>query len=318
MSNQRIKIGLSIGDHNGIGPEIAIKASQVLATNPRIELKLIGDRGVIDFYANQLSISAKELPEIIHVPTIDNLIDLVPGKVCPIAGKATIEYLKKAVELAQAGSIDAILAAPHNETAVNAAGISFNGYPGKLAELTNTPKDQVFIMLVGGDLRITHVTLHEGLKSALNKINKDLVVNAGQASINALKQFGFENPKLAVFGINPHAGENGLFGLEDQEHTFPAVKELKAKGYDVSQPEGADVLLANRKHDVYLAMYHDQGHIPIKLMYPNQAAAITIGTPCIFSSVAHGTAMDIAGKGIANPAALINAAEVLLSMFRED
>ena len=318
MNHQRIKIGLSIGDHNGIGPEIAIKATQVLAANPRIELKLIGDQRVIEFYANQLAISENDLPEIIHVPTIDDLTDLVPGKVCPIAGKATIEYLKKSVELAKLGNIDAILAAPHNETAVNAAGISFDGYPGKLAELTNTPKDQVFIMLVGGDLRITHVTLHEGLKSALNKINKSLIVNAGQASIKALKQFGFEKPTLAVFGINPHAGEGGLFGQEDENHTFPAVKELQGLGYEVSQPEGADVLLANRKHDVYLAMYHDQGHIPIKLMYPNQAVAITIGTPYIFSSVAHGTAMDIAGKGIANPAALVNAAEVILSMFRKD
>ena len=318
MNHQRIKIGLSIGDHNGIGPEIAIKATQVLAANPRIELKLIGDQRVIEFYANQLAISENDLPEIIHVPTIDDLTDLVPGKVCPIAGKATIEYLKKSVELAKLGNIDAILAAPHNETAVNAAGISFDGYPGKLADLTDTPKDQVFIMLVGGDLRITHVTLHEGLKSALNKINKNLIVNAGSASIKALKQFGFENPTLAVFGINPHAGEGGLFGQEDENHTFPAVKELQGLGYEVSQPEGADVLLANRKHDVYLAMYHDQGHIPIKLMYPNQAVAITIGTPYIFSSVAHGTAMDIAGKGIANPAALVNAAEVILSMFRKD
>lgn len=316
MNNKRIKIGLSIGDPNGIGPEIAIKAAEILAINPAIEIMLIGDQGVINFYANELSINLEDLPGIVHVPTLASLEDLVPGKICPKAGKATIDYLNKAVELAKSGVIDAILACPHHETAVNATGIPFNGYPGKLAELTHTPTDHVFIMLVGGDLRITHVTLHEGLKSALNKINQALIVNAGVASMRALKQFGFEKPRMGVFGINPHAGENGLFGLEDNEHTYPAVKELQEMGYEVSEPQGADVLLANRTHDVYLAMYHDQGHIPIKLMYPNQAAAITIGTPCIFSSVAHGTAMDIAGKGIANPAALVNAAQVLLSMFR--
>jgi 4-hydroxy-L-threonine phosphate dehydrogenase PdxA len=316
MSKKHIKIGLSIGDHNGIGPEIAIKATQVLKTNPQVDIVLIGDKDVIHFYAKQLDISVTNLPEIIHVPTLESPADLVPGKVCPKAGWATIEYLKKAVELSQAGQIDAILACPHNETAVNAAGIAFNGYPGKLAELTHVPRDGVFIMLVGGDLRITHVTLHEGLKSAINRISTELIINAGIASIRALEQFGFNEPKMGVFGINPHASEGELFGKEDAQLTFPAVKVLQERGFNVSEPQGADVLLANRAHDVYLAMYHDQGHIPIKLMYPNQAAAITIGTPCIFSSVAHGTAMDIAGTGQANPAALVNAAEVLLGMIR--
>lgn len=316
MKNNRIRIGLSIGDPSGIGPEIAIKASQLLKSNSAIEVILIGDQKVIDFYADQLKVPKTDLPEIVNVQTLESINDLEPGKISSKSGWATIEYLKVAVDLSLSGKIDAVLACPHNETAVNNAGIKFNGYPGKLAELTGTPKSSVFIMLVGGDLRITHVTLHQGLKLALNSITCDLIEQAGIASIEALKRFGFENPKLGVFGINPHAGENQLFGDEDATFSFPATKNLRNLGFDVSDPVGADVLLAERKHDAYLAMYHDQGHIPIKLLFPKRAAALTIGTPVIFSSVAHGTAMDIAGKGCADPTALVNAAEVLLGMFR--
>lgn len=316
MKKQIIKIGLSIGDPNGIGPEIAIKATQLLQGNPKLELVLIGDEKVIDFYCNKLNISIPQGVKIFPVNTFENLDKLEPGKISPKAGMATIEYLKAAVKLSLDGDIDAILACPHNETAVNSAGIEFNGYPGKLAELTNTPKDRVFIMLIGGDLRITHVTLHQGLREALNRITQGLIEKAGIASIEVLNQFGFKNPRLGVFGINPHAGEGGLFGDEDKNISFPAVKALRASGLNVTDPTGADVLLANRECDVYLAMYHDQGHIPIKLMYPNKAAALIIGTPVIFSSVAHGTAMDIAGKGSADPTALVNAAQVLLGMFQ--
>lgn len=316
MKKQSIKIGLSIGDPNGIGPEIAIKAAQSLKNQNRLELLLIGDRGVIDFYSKQLKISIPDNVEIVDVQALRVPEELEPGKITPQAGKATIEYLKAAVQLGLADKIDAILACPHNETAVNSAGIKFNGYPGKLAELTNTSQDSVFIMLIGGDLRITHVTLHEGLRNALNHLSQDLIEKAGKASIEALRKFGFDEAKLGIFGINPHAGENGLFGHEDIEMTFPAAKSLRVAGAKVSDPEGADVLLANRAHDVYLAMYHDQGHIPIKLLYPKQAAALTIGTPLIFSSVAHGTAMDIAGQGCADSTALENAAQVILGMFR--
>ena len=316
MKKESIKIALSIGDHNGIGPEIAIKAVQLLNDHPGLELVLIGDERIINFYCHKLNIFIPQGVKIFHVQTLQSLEELEPGKISATAGHATIEYLKAAVSLALSGEVDAILACPHNETAVNSAGIEFNGYPGKLAELTNTPKDQVFIMLIGGDLRITHVTLHLGLREALNKITQELIEKAGAASIQVLNQFGFNNPKLGVFGINPHAGENGLFGIEDRNLTFPAVETLRMRGFNVVDPMGADVLLANRDCDVYLAMYHDQGHIPVKLLYPNKAAALTIGTPVIFSSVAHGTAMDIAGKGCGDPSALVNAAKVLLGMFQ--
>ena len=308
-----LKIGLCIGDPNGIGPEIALKAAEKLLLNQNIDLQIIGDQCVIDFYLNKfpdLFPNTLNKIQVIDVHAI-SLAQLKPGQVTAEAGYATIEYLKKGVQLAQSKEIDFLIACPHNETAVNLAGIAFNGYPGKVAELTNTPKDQVFIMLVGGGLHIAHATLHEGISTALHRLTPDLVTKAGIAACKALEQLGKKNPALGIFGINPHASENGLFGQEDMNVTFPASQELIKLGWNASTPQGADVLLSENKHDVYLAMFHDQGHIPIKLISPKSAAAITIGTDILFSSVAHGTAMDIAGQGIADPTALINAIEVL-------
>ena len=313
-----LKIGLCIGDPNGIGPEIALKAAEKFLLDAQIDLQIIGDQSVIDFYLNKfpnLFPNSLNKIQITHVSGISST-QLTPGKVTAEAGYATIEYLKRGVQLAQSKDIDVLIACPHNETAVNMAGISFNGYPGKVAELTNTPKDQVFIMLVGGGLHIAHATLHEGVSSALDRLTSDLVTKAGIAACKALEQLGKKNPSLGIFGINPHAGENGLFGQEDILVTFPASEELKRLGWNASTPQGADVLLSENKHDVYLAMFHDQGHIPIKLISPKSAAAITIGTNILFSSVAHGTAMDIAGKGIASPTALINAIEVLINSIQ--
>ena len=291
-----MRIAITIGDPNGIGPEIAVKAARKFAGGP-VEPVLVGDEFVIRKYGG-------EGLAIAPVEALDPA-GFLPGKVDPRAGKATVAYVREAVRLGNAGEVSAIVACPQSETAINSAGIPFSGYAGLLAQLTETPEDQVFLMLVAAGMRIAHVTLHESVKSALGRITTERVVAAGLATVKAVQRLGVANPKLGVFGINPHAGEGGLFGDDDDRVTKPAVARLRELGVLADGPVGADVMLSQRKHDVYLAMFHDQGHIPMKLLSPLRSSALSIGTPVLFSSVGHGCAHDIAGKGVADPVSVI-------------
>ena len=300
-----MRIAITLGDPNGIGPEIAIKAA--LAMTGKIRPLLVGDAFVIEQTAERLGV---DTPAFIDAPVLEEA-GYAPGTLDPRAGKATVGYAEAAVKLAQAGKVDAIVGCPHSETAVNRAGIAFSGYPGLIADLTGTPRGVSFMMLVGKGLRITHATLHESVPQALAQLSPDLVVAAARATVATAKRLGMTSPSLGVFGINPHAGEDGLFGDEDERITKPAVARLKAEGIAADGPVGADLLLSQRKHDFYLAMFHDQGHIPIKLLSPLRASALTIGVPVLFASVAHGCAFDIAGKGVADPTGVIETLELL-------
>jgi len=312
---------LPIGDPNGIGPEIAVKAALSGELGlPR--LLLVGDEHVIAHYgedAPRRIVTPDALPP--YEPGIIDLVpsvsiapaDFAPGQCGPASGRATIAYVETAFATARAGLGKAIVACPHNETAVNAAGIPFTGYPSLIARIAGISPDEVFLMLVGAGMRIVHVTLHERLAGALARIDSDLVVAAGLAAHEAVRALGVEHPKLGIFGINPHAGEGGLFGDDDARITFPAAATLKAKGIDVAPPAGSDLLLSEGKCDVYLAMFHDQGHIPIKLLAGRSSAALSIGAGSLFASVGHGSAPDIAGKGIASPAPLISTLKLIAS-----
>jgi 4-hydroxy-L-threonine phosphate dehydrogenase PdxA len=167
------------------------------------------------------------------------------------------------------------------------------------------------MMLAAKDLRIAHATLHESVGTALARLTSELVVALGEATVATAKKLGTAAPSIGVFGINPHAGEDGLFGDDDERITKPAVAALRARGIAVDGPVGGDLLLSQRRHDFYLAMFHDQGHIPIKLISPLSASALTIGTPILFASVAHGCAFDIAGKGVADATGVIETIELL-------
>ncbi|MEK6244199.1 MAG: 4-hydroxythreonine-4-phosphate dehydrogenase PdxA [Pseudomonadota bacterium] len=296
-----MRIAIAIGDPNGIGPEIAVKAAGKIASS-EIEPILVGDAFVLKHY------NSKSKEHHVHSLAAEAFF---PGKLDPRAGAATVAYAREAVRLAQAGEVQAVVGCPHSETAINRAGIKFSGYPGLIAELTGTPQDRVFLMLVAAGLRIAHVTLHESVATALSRIRTDLVVEAGIAAVRATQRLGIDKPSLAVFGINPHAGEDGLFGDDDERITKPAVAELKKRGIDADGPAGADLILSQRKHDVYLAMFHDQGHIPMKLLSPLRSSALTIGTPVLFSSVGHGCAYDIAGKGVADSTSVEETLELL-------
>ena len=224
---------------------------------------------------------------------------------------STVDYVAAAIRLVNEGHASAIVACPHSETNVNAAGIPFSGYPGLLARLTNRPEDHVFLMLVGGGLRIVHVTLHERIHSALARITPELVERAARTADAALRQLQVKQPRIGLFGINPHAGENGLFGDDDDRITVPAATSLRAAGLQVEGPVGADLMLGRRDFDAFVAMYHDQGHIPVKLLAGRNSAAISIGAGVLFASVGHGSAFDIAGKGIAEPDAVLRSLKLL-------
>ena len=302
-----MRIAITLGDPNGIGPEIAVKAATHFASHARIRPVLVGDGFVIRDTANRLGLEA---PDFIDASALDPA-GYAPGQLDPRAGKATVGYVVAAVTLVRDGQLDAIVGCPHSETAVNRAGIAFNGYPGLVADLTGTPRAKVFMMLVAQGLRIAHVTLHESVAAALHRMTPELVVAAAEAAVAGAKRIGIAAPTLGVVGINPHAGEDGLFGDEDERITKPAVAHLRQTGIAVDGPIGADLLLSQRKHDIYLVMFHDQGHIPIKLISPLRASALAIGVPILFASVAHGCAYDIAGKSVADATGVIETLELL-------
>jgi 4-hydroxy-L-threonine phosphate dehydrogenase PdxA len=318
------RIALAIGEPNGIGPEIAVKAALELH-GKGVALVLVGDAFVIEHYlqrhAPQMALVAFDAdadPGAPGLPFVDVPVlpadAFRPGEVLAAAGRATIAYVAEAVALARQGAVDAVIGCPHSETSVHRAGIAFSGYPGLIAQLTATPEERVFLLLVSPELRIGHVTLHERLHNALARITPELVVDAAVAVIEATRALGIAEPRLGVFGINPHAGEDGLFGDDDQAVNVPAVARLREMGYAVDGPAGADVMLSQRKHDVYLAMYHDQGHIPIKLLSPTTASAMSVGSSILFSSVGHGCAYDIAGRGVADPTATLRTVRMLAGL----
>jgi 4-hydroxythreonine-4-phosphate dehydrogenase len=315
VSEARKTIAVAIGDPNGIGPEIAVKAAATLAAGDGPRPLLIGDPKVIRHYASlvapQLPLREGDAPQdgaITFLPVENLPADaFAPGRIEAAAGRAMTEYVDAAMKLVHAGKAYAIVGCPHNETAVHKAGIPFSGYPSLIARLSGVPEESVFMMFIGGGLRIVHATLHERLADGLARLSTDLVIAAASAANHALQRMGVARPKIGLFGINPHAGENGLFGDDDERITAPAAVRLRDMGLDVEGPQGADLMIGRREFDAFVAMYHDQGHIPVKLMAGRLASALSIGGGVIFSSTGHGSAFDIAGQGVADPEATLRA-----------
>ena len=308
------RIALSLGDPNGIGPEIVLKALDALRGEDRLRVAVFGAPAVLQRAAAVTGLqhllagldvrAAGELPEA----------SARWGEVNAAAGASAIASATAALQACRAGEFDAVVAGPHHETAIAQAGISFTGYPSLVARVCGQPEGSVFLLLVGGGLRIVHVTLHESVATALGRITAELIVAATQAGLRGCRMLGVEQPTIALFGINPHASEGLLFGPQDAQRTVPAAAQLRALGLDVTGPQGADVLLAERRHDLYVAMLHDQGHIPVKLLAPQAASAISIGADVLLASTGHGSAMDIAGTGAARPDALLRSLRLVAGL----
>jgi 4-hydroxythreonine-4-phosphate dehydrogenase/1,2-dihydroxy-3,5-cyclohexadiene-1,4-dicarboxylate dehydrogenase len=300
-----VRIALSVGDPNGIGPEIVLRALDALQGDTRLAITVFGPPAVLAAAARVTGLS--RLLETIDLRAAGVLPEssMRWGEVNAQAGASAVASATAAIQACADGEFDAVVAGPHHETAIHQAGIAFSGYPSLLARVRDQPADSVFLMLVGGGLRIVHATLHESVATALARLTPELIVAATQAGARACRQIGVASPRIGLFGINPHASEGRLFGPEDAERTVPAAHRLRDAGLDVGDPQGADVLLAGRQHDLYVAMLHDQGHIPVKLLAPQAASAVSIGADVLLASTGHGSAMDIAGTGRARPDALL-------------
>ena len=223
------------------------------------------------------------------------------------AGRASIAFCGAAVKAALSKQVAAVVAAPQNETSIALAGIPFDGHPSFVARETGTPEGDVFMMLCFGDMKIAHATLHQSVRRALDAITRARVSRVIGETARTLQRMGITTPRIAVSGLNPHAGEGGLFGREEIDIIKPAIDAAAAQGVTIAGPFGADTMFHMPGFDAFVVMLHDQGHIAAKVMAEHAAAALAIGTPILFSSVAHGSAHDIAGKGIADPKAMIEA-----------
>ncbi|MCK6259131.1 4-hydroxythreonine-4-phosphate dehydrogenase PdxA [Fictibacillus sp. KIGAM418] len=323
MNQNKSIVGITMGDAAGVGPEIILKS---LASQEIYDLCrpfVIGDSKILErakSYVNSgLAIQNITEEELDHLEfeygTVYTLnLDLVPedlpvGQVSPIAGHAAFEYLSKAIDLANKGKIDAICTAPLNKEALHKGGHKYPGHTEILAELTGT--DEFSMMLSAPNLKVIHVTTHVGIIDAVKMINPERVYRVIKLADETLKKSGIESPKIAVCGINPHAGENGLFGYgEEDEKVIPGVQRAQKEGVNVVGPLPADTLFfrtVRGDFDIVVAMYHDQGHGPVKVLGLDAGVNITVGLPIIRTSVDHGTAFDIAGKGIADEKSMTEA-----------
>ena len=319
--NQLPVVAITMGDASGIGPEIIVKAMARPEIGTWARALVVGDaerlREAITITGAAVLVHAVASPEDAryqpgHIDCID--VPVIPaghpfGVVSPVSGDGAFQFVKKAVDLVLSGKAQAICTAPLNKEALHAAGHMYPGHTEMLAHLTNTP--EVSMMLTTPNLRVVHVTTHLGLIDAIKKIEPALVERTIARTHATLLDAGIANPRIGVCAINPHAGENGLFGNgEEETKILPAVKATQARGWQVEGPFPADTLFyrAGRgDFDVVIAMYHDQGHAPIKVLGIADGVNITIGLPVIRTSVDHGTAFDIAGKGIACEDSLIEA-----------
>jgi 4-hydroxythreonine-4-phosphate dehydrogenase len=300
----RIKIAIPVGDPAGIGPEICLKAVLDPQVRAACDPIIVCDPALLERHAKACGL--KSDVKLLPCPQPET-VTLGFGVTSPVAGRASIAFCAAAVKAAMSGEVDAVVAAPQNETSIAQAGIAFDGHPSFVARQTGTDEAGVYMMLCFGDTRIAHCTLHRSVRDSIALITKENVARTIRAANVALKRMGIATPKIAVSGLNPHAGEGGLFGREEIEIIKPAMDTVAAEGITVSGPYGADTMFHMPGFDAFVVMLHDQGHIATKLLAQNAAAALTIGTPILFASVAHGTGHDIAGKGIASPAAMIEA-----------
>ncbi|MFL5745363.1 MAG: 4-hydroxythreonine-4-phosphate dehydrogenase PdxA [Niastella sp.] len=338
---QKPIIGITMGDPASIGPEIAVKALLNEKIHAVCRPLIVGDAGVFNDIINRLKLPAtinaitKVADAAFKPGTIDvfdlknvNMSQLQFGEISAMAGAASFDAVKKVIELALAGDVDATVTGPINKKSINEAGHHFAGHTEIYAHYTGTKK--YAMLLVEENMRVIHVSTHVSLREACDLVKKDRIIQVIELLHNGILQLGATNTKIGVAGLNPHAGDSGLFGTEDDGEIKPAVEEARKMGYDVDGPVPADTLFSKAATGTYggvVAMYHDQGHIPFKLtgfkwnaekkqMDSVKGVNITMGLPIIRTSVDHGTAFEIAGKGIASPDAMVLAIEAAVQLSK--
>lgn len=331
--SEKMIMGITMGDPAGIGPEITVKALSRSDVYERCKPIVIGDACVMEAAVSLLhkeGITVRPVRQVSEAlfsyGTIDvldmKLVDMSAlelGKVSVMAGEASFQYVKKAIELANAGEVDGTVTNAFNKEAVNKAGHHFSGHTEIYARYTGTKK--YTMMLAHENLRVVHVSTHVSLREACDRVKTERVLEVIRIADQACRDLGIVSPMVGVAGLNPHSGENGLFGREEIDEIMPAIELARAEGIDAQGPVPPDTIFSKARggwYDIVVAMYHDQGHIPLKVVgfvYNRQKQTwdavagvnVTLGLPIVRASVDHGTAFDQAGTGTANELSLLNA-----------
>ena len=325
-------VAITMGDAAGVGPEIIMKSLAHPELHEQCRPLVIGDARRLQKAGTIVGVdlpvrSLRSIDEAGFEPGAVDCLDLklIPddlpwGRLSPVAGDGAFQFLRVATELAVAGRVAAICTAPLNKEALHAGGHIYPGHTEMLAALTGTP--EVSMMLTAPNLRVIHVTTHIGLLDAIRKIEPGLVERTIARGHEVLVKAGLPRRRIGVCAINPHAGENGLFGQgEEAEKITPAIEACRARGWDIEGPLPADTLFfrAGRgDFDMVVAMYHDQGHGPVKVLGLESGVNITVGLPVIRTSVDHGTAFDIAGTGQADERSLLEAMRQAIALAPKD
>jgi len=330
MTDYRPLLAITMGDPTGAGPEIVVKALNAPEVRTTCRGLVIGDAGVMRAATEIVGIpmevhtvtSAKQFRDgecilnVLDLRDVD-MATLVRGRVAASAGKAAYDAIEKGTLLTLEHETDAIVTAPLNKDALNQAGYHFPGHTQILAHLCGV-RDAV-MMLAADSLRIVHVSTHVSLRDACDLVTKERILRVMHLGVDAARSMGVDKPWVVVPGLNPHSGEGGLFGTEEVTHIIPAIEEARGMGIDVKGPLPPDTafLRAFRgEFDLVVAMYHDQGHIPIKMVGFEKGVNVTLGLPIIRTSVDHGTVFGKAGKGTADPTSMIEAIKLAAVMCR--
>ena len=340
MTTTRPRLGITMGDPAGVGPEITAKALSRPEVAASCRALVVGDAATmaatLELLRSPLALHAVRAPaECTYAPGTLECLDLgnvdvgaLPrGAVSAEAGRAAYAYIERAVALCQAHDIDGIVTAPINKEALGAAGLQHTGHTEILARLSDTR--DFAMLLMGKELRVIHVTTHVALRRVPDLVTRDRVLRVIRLAQRTMVDLGVARPRIAICGLNPHAGEDGLFGDEEKLQIAPAIDDARREGLEVHGPLPADTLFSRARggeFDIVVAMYHDQGHVPVKTLgfTFDQAAGtwtglsgvnVTVGLPFLRVSVDHGTAFDRAWKGIANPESMVEAIDVAVQML---
>jgi 4-hydroxythreonine-4-phosphate dehydrogenase len=328
MSSLKPILAVTLGDATGTGPELITKAFLEPEVRAVCRPLVVGDAAVLSAALGITRVPARlhlvaRPGEFVDEAGVINVLDLanvdlarlVRGRVDPAAGRAAYESIRRAVELTQAGETQAVVTSAINKGALHAAGFHYDGHTELLAELCGKPK--VTMMLVAGKLRVCHVSTHVSLAKAIERVRAERILQVVQLAHDGVRQLGVEKPHLAVAGLNPHAGEGGLFGTEEFEHIIPAVTEACRRGFHVTGPHAGDTVFFRTlqgEFDCAIAMYHDQGHVAAKMLGIWQGVNVTLGLPIIRTSVEHGTDFANAGRGTGDPRSLVQALKLAATM----
>lgn len=323
---------MTMGDPAGVGPEVCLKAALDVSVQKKCAPLIVGDVAVLRKHARKMNIPARiervrdegklaQYQDSAATPVMD-LKNVAPehcvfGKVLPELGAAAGRYIEKAVSMARSGLVDAVATAPINKESLQAGGYDYPGHTEMLADLCG--ESRPVMMLAHRRVRIAHLSTHCPLRVALRRVKRKRIVYVGEVLNDALRRLDRKKPRIGVAGLNPHAGEGGLFGREEVEEIAPAVADLREMGVDAHGPEPPDTIFGKLRGGYYsgvVAMYHDQGHIPGKLMcfrFDSRGQAsvrgvnVTLGLPIVRTSVEHGTGFPIAGRGLADPSSMVDA-----------